>query len=219
MVLEAAQRAATSYLDAGAVVNRTDYVGEAYGIPSTAGLAAMRKLATTEGSARPRLLRQGFSGVIGAAQSGELRRGDSVVFVHTGDYRAFSHMQRRSWRTWEEAMNTIADSSGTAAQVQSRVRPGGKLAELGYQVRLPPLRTSTVRAARAVGHRLRLRQHLDGPACRHSLRRPGRYRTGARVDLETARERARIALVTPGGSQGASRELSRVRRFVRLTAM
>lgn len=86
MVVEAAQRVGYHLeLEEGAVVNRTDFVGEAYGIASTAGLAAMHRLATTEGILLdPVYSSKGFSGVIGAAHSGELRSGDRVVFVHTG---------------------------------------------------------------------------------------------------------------------------------------
>lgn len=86
MVVEAAQRVGYRLeLEPGAVVNRTDFVGEAYGIPSSAGLAALRTLATTEGILLdPVYSSKGFSGLMGAAHSGELRRGDTVVFVHTG---------------------------------------------------------------------------------------------------------------------------------------
>ena len=68
-----------------AVVNRTDYVGPAYGLPSRAGLEAMKSLATSEGILTdPVYSGKGFSGLIDAAQTGELKRGDKVVFVHTG---------------------------------------------------------------------------------------------------------------------------------------
>lgn len=86
MVLAAAQRVGYDLeLEEGAVVNRTDYVGSAYGVPSPMGLAAIKRLATTEGILTdPVYSGKGFSGVIDAAQTGELKRGDKVVFVHTG---------------------------------------------------------------------------------------------------------------------------------------
>jgi len=86
MVVEAAQRVGHELVLAdGAVDNRTDYVGPAYGVPSAAGLDAIRRLASSEGIlSDPVYSGKGFSGVIGAAESGELKRGDKVVFVHTG---------------------------------------------------------------------------------------------------------------------------------------
>jgi 1-aminocyclopropane-1-carboxylate deaminase/D-cysteine desulfhydrase-like pyridoxal-dependent ACC family enzyme len=86
LVVESAQRVGYDIdLEPSAVVNRTDFVGEAYGIPSQAGLAALRTLATTEGILLdPVYSGKGFSGVIAAARSGELSHGDRVVFVHTG---------------------------------------------------------------------------------------------------------------------------------------
>src|SRR5690606_29665156 len=50
MALEAAARLGyTLDIEPAAVINRTDFVGEAYGVPSPAGLAALRRLAEREG--------------------------------------------------------------------------------------------------------------------------------------------------------------------------
>src|SRR5690606_34745689 len=67
------------------VVNRTDYVGEAYGVPSPLGLAALHRLARREGILLdPVYSGKGFSGLIDAAERGEIPKGSRVVFVHTG---------------------------------------------------------------------------------------------------------------------------------------
>lgn len=86
MVLDAAERLGCRIeLENGDVINRTDFVGEAYGIPSRAGLAALRRLAQREGILLdPVYSGKGFSGVIGAVESGEVAPGERVVFVHTG---------------------------------------------------------------------------------------------------------------------------------------
>ncbi|MBX3142256.1 MAG: pyridoxal-phosphate dependent enzyme [Trueperaceae bacterium] len=86
MVLDAAERLGYQIeLEPGDVINRTDFVGESYGIPSRAGLAALRRLAEREGILLdPVYSSKGFSGVIGAVESGEVAPGDRVVFVHTG---------------------------------------------------------------------------------------------------------------------------------------
>lgn len=86
MVVEAAGRLGYELSPADVSIdNRTDYVGAAYGVPSTAGQAAARRLATREGILTdPVYSGKGFSGLVAAAESGELQPGDSVVFVHTG---------------------------------------------------------------------------------------------------------------------------------------
>ena len=67
------------------VVNRTDFVGEAYGVPAPAGLAALRLLAETEGIVLdPVYTSKGFSGLLDSVKHGEVRQGQRVVFVHTG---------------------------------------------------------------------------------------------------------------------------------------
>lgn len=86
MVVEAAARLGyTLDLADGDVVNRTDYVGEAYGVPSAKGLAALHRLACREGVLLdPVYSAKGFSGLIDAAERGETPKGARVVFVHTG---------------------------------------------------------------------------------------------------------------------------------------
>lgn len=86
MVVEAGKRLGFDLIVAeGAVDNRTDFVGSAYGVPSEAGLEAAKRLATAEGILTdPVYSAKGFSGVIGAVDSGEVKSGDRVVFVHTG---------------------------------------------------------------------------------------------------------------------------------------
>ena len=86
MALEAAARLGYDIdLEEGAVVNRTEFVGEAYGVPSAAGLAALKILAGKEGILLdPVYSGKGFSGLLGAVESGEVVPGDRVVFVHTG---------------------------------------------------------------------------------------------------------------------------------------
>jgi L-cysteate sulfo-lyase len=67
------------------IVNLTDYVGEAYGIPSAAGLAALGLAARSEGLLLdPVYTSKGFSGLVDHVERGLVRRGERVVFVHTG---------------------------------------------------------------------------------------------------------------------------------------
>lgn len=67
------------------VVNRTDFVGEAYGVPAPAGIAALELLAKTEGIILdPVYTSKGFSGLLDSVRHGEIAPGQRVVFVHTG---------------------------------------------------------------------------------------------------------------------------------------
>jgi L-cysteate sulfo-lyase len=67
------------------IVNSTDYVGEGYGIPSEAGLAALRTLASAEGILLdPIYSGKGFAGLLDYCQRGIVSTSDRVVFVHTG---------------------------------------------------------------------------------------------------------------------------------------
>lgn len=67
------------------IVNLTEYVGEGYGVPSPAGLAAMDLAARLEGLLLdPVYSGKGFAGLVDHARRGVLRPGDRVVFVHTG---------------------------------------------------------------------------------------------------------------------------------------
>jgi L-cysteate sulfo-lyase len=68
-----------------AIVNLTDYVGEAYGTPSPDGFAAMALAARLEGLLLdPVYTAKGFAGLVDHVRRGVVRRGESVVFVHTG---------------------------------------------------------------------------------------------------------------------------------------
>jgi len=70
---------------AEAVVNRTDQVGEGYGLPTRAGLTALRLLARTEGILLdPVYTSKGFAGLVDAVRRSEVRPGERVVFIHTG---------------------------------------------------------------------------------------------------------------------------------------
>lgn len=72
-------------LQPGDVVNSTDFVGEGYGVPSASGLAALERLAKSEGILLdPVYTSKGFAGLLDYAKRGEVRRGEQVVFVHTG---------------------------------------------------------------------------------------------------------------------------------------
>lgn len=64
--------------------NSGEFVGEAYGIPTAAGLEAVHLTARTEGIfLDPVYTGKAMAGLIAAAQRGELRDA-TVVFVHTG---------------------------------------------------------------------------------------------------------------------------------------
>lgn len=67
------------------IVNLCDYVGAGYGVPSPAGLEALRLLASTEGIVLdPVYTSKGFAGLVDHIRKGRLRAGERVVFVHTG---------------------------------------------------------------------------------------------------------------------------------------
>lgn len=67
------------------VVNSTDYVGEGYGVPSPSGLAALERLATSEGILLdPVYTSKGFAGLLDHVERGDVREGQQVVFIHTG---------------------------------------------------------------------------------------------------------------------------------------
>jgi L-cysteate sulfo-lyase len=67
------------------VTNDTGYVGEAYGVPSDAGVAALRRLARSEGiTLDPVYTSKGFSGLLDYVDRGLVRPGERVVFIHTG---------------------------------------------------------------------------------------------------------------------------------------
>ena len=65
--------------------NSGAFVGEAYGIPTPAGLEAVHLTARTEGILLdPVYTGKAMSGLIAAVQRGEMARDATVVFVHTG---------------------------------------------------------------------------------------------------------------------------------------
>jgi len=72
-------------IDPNDVVNVTDYVGDGYGVPSPKGLAALDRMARSEGILLdPVYSSKGLSGLIDYAERGTVAQKDRVVFVHTG---------------------------------------------------------------------------------------------------------------------------------------
>jgi 1-aminocyclopropane-1-carboxylate deaminase/D-cysteine desulfhydrase-like pyridoxal-dependent ACC family enzyme len=71
------------------------YIGEAYGIVSSAGREAMMLLARNEGILLdPVYTSKGMAGLIGHARQGKIPPGANVVFVHTGGLPAlFAYAQ------------------------------------------------------------------------------------------------------------------------------
>ncbi|MDR1163318.1 MAG: D-cysteine desulfhydrase [Candidatus Accumulibacter sp.] len=69
----------------GAVVVNSDYVGEGYGRPTPAMIEAVTLLARCEGILLdPVYTGKGFAGLIDLIRKGFFRKGQNVVFVHTG---------------------------------------------------------------------------------------------------------------------------------------
>lgn len=67
------------------IEHRTEFVGQAYGTPSSAGLEALRLLASTEGILLdPVYSSKGFSGLLHDIRAGRIRTGETAVFIHTG---------------------------------------------------------------------------------------------------------------------------------------
>ena len=67
------------------VVANADYVGEGYGIPTQGTIEAIRMLARLEGILLdPVYSGKGMAGLIDLIRKGGYRRGQNVVFVHTG---------------------------------------------------------------------------------------------------------------------------------------
>lgn len=67
------------------VVANCDYVGEDYGIPTEAGIEAIRMLAELEGILfDPVYSAKGMSGMIDLIRKGHFKKGERIVFVHTG---------------------------------------------------------------------------------------------------------------------------------------
>ena len=78
-------------LGCGRCVDRTDidatadFIGDGYGVPSSAGMEATRLLAQTEGILLdPVYTAKAMAALIADVRSGRWRRHDNVVFLHTG---------------------------------------------------------------------------------------------------------------------------------------
>ena len=67
------------------VVANTDYVGEGYGIPTASGMEALAMFAELEGILLdPVYSAKGAAGLIDLIRKGHFRKGERVVFLHTG---------------------------------------------------------------------------------------------------------------------------------------
>ncbi len=67
------------------VVANSDYVGDGYGLPTTAMAEAVKMLAQYEGILLdPVYSGKGFSGLIDLIRKGHFKQGENVVFLHTG---------------------------------------------------------------------------------------------------------------------------------------
>jgi L-cysteate sulfo-lyase len=83
--LTAAKVGATGIVKREDVVADTDYVGEGYGIPRADTLEAIRMFAQLEGILLdPVYSGKGAAGLIDYCRKGKFRRGQRVVFLHTG---------------------------------------------------------------------------------------------------------------------------------------
>jgi L-cysteate sulfo-lyase len=90
MVFALAQ-ATAAYIGLGDVIRREDvrancdYVGAGYGLPTEGMVEAVKVLAQTEGILLdPVYSGKGMAGLIDLARKGEFRKGQNIVFVHTG---------------------------------------------------------------------------------------------------------------------------------------
>ena len=67
------------------VVANSDYVGDGYGLPTDAMVEAVKMLARYEGILLdPVYAGKGFSGLIDLIRKGHFKKGENVVFLHTG---------------------------------------------------------------------------------------------------------------------------------------
>ncbi|MFT5218624.1 MAG: L-cysteate sulfo-lyase [Planctomycetota bacterium] len=67
------------------VVANSDYVGDGYGLPTDAMVEAVKMLAQYEGILLdPVYSGKGFSGLIDLIRKGHFKKGENVVFLHTG---------------------------------------------------------------------------------------------------------------------------------------
>jgi 1-aminocyclopropane-1-carboxylate deaminase/D-cysteine desulfhydrase-like pyridoxal-dependent ACC family enzyme len=71
------------------IISSNDYVGEGYAIPTPAGLAAIRLVASTEGILLdPVYTGKAMAGLIDHIKQGLVKANDTVIFLHTGGYPA-----------------------------------------------------------------------------------------------------------------------------------
>jgi len=67
------------------VVANSDYVGEGYGLPTTAMVEAVKMMAQYEGILLdPVYSGKGFSGLVDLIRKGHFKKGENIVFLHTG---------------------------------------------------------------------------------------------------------------------------------------
>ncbi len=67
------------------MVANCNYVGDGYGIPSEGGIEAIKMLAELEGLLfDPVYSAKGKAGMIDLIRKGEFKKGERIVFVHTG---------------------------------------------------------------------------------------------------------------------------------------
>ncbi len=67
------------------IVANSDYVGDGYGLPTPAMVEAVKMLAQSEGILLdPVYSGKGFSGLIDLIRKGHFKKGENVVFLHTG---------------------------------------------------------------------------------------------------------------------------------------
>jgi len=67
------------------VVANSDYVGEGYGLPTDSMVEAVKMLAESEGILLdPGYSGKGFAGLIALVRKGHFKKGENVVFLHTG---------------------------------------------------------------------------------------------------------------------------------------
>ena len=67
------------------MVANTDYVGDGYGIPTEGGLEAIRMFAELEAILLdPVYSAKGAAGLIDLIRKGHFKKGERIVFLHTG---------------------------------------------------------------------------------------------------------------------------------------
>jgi len=76
---------AQSLVPRDSVVANSDYVGDGYGLPTDSMVEAVKMLATYEGILLdPVYSGKGFAGLIDLVRKGHFKKGENVVFLHTG---------------------------------------------------------------------------------------------------------------------------------------